>query len=66
MMNSLVLCEKRSIQEALLLIKKKTRNLIRHQYNWFKLSDPNIKWFDKSSSDINIIAENIIGELNGN
>ena len=54
------------LPEALLLIKKKTRNLIRHQYNWFKLSDPNIKWFDKSSSDINIIAENIIGELNGN
>ncbi len=52
--------------EALLNIKKKTRNLIRHQYNWFKLSDPNIKWFDISSSDINIITENIIGELNGN
>ena len=54
------------LPEALLAIKKKTRNLIRHQYNWFKLSDPNIKWFDISSSDINIISENIIGELNGN
>jgi len=27
-------------------IKRSTRNFIRHQYNWFSLDDPDIRWFD--------------------
>jgi len=27
-------------------IRRDTRRFIRHQYNWFRLSDPRIRWFD--------------------
>tara|TARA_B100001029_G_C14823257_1_gene318842 strand:+ start:25 stop:153 length:129 start_codon:yes stop_codon:yes gene_type:complete len=36
--------------------------LVRHQYNWFKLSDPEIKWFDSSKHSINYISEKILKE----
>jgi tRNA A37 N6-isopentenylltransferase MiaA len=26
-------------------IQRATRRFIRHQYNWFRLSDPTIHWF---------------------
>ena len=48
--------------EAINLIKKRTRNLVRHQYNWFKLNDPEIKWFDSSKHSINYISEKILKE----
>lgn len=47
-------------EEALNLIKKRTRNLVRHQYNWFKLNDPDIKWFDSSKYTIKYISEKIL------
>ncbi len=47
-------------EEALNLIKKRTRNLVRHQYNWFKLNDPDIKWFDSSKHTIKYISERIL------
>ena len=50
------------LDEAINLIKKRTRNLVRHQYNWFKLSDPEIKWFDSSKHSINYISEKILRE----
>ena len=50
------------LHEAMNLIKKRTRNLVRHQYNWFKLSDPKIKWFDSSKHSINYISEQILKE----
>jgi len=34
------------LEEAALCIKRETRRFIRHQYNWFRLSDPHIRWFD--------------------
>jgi len=37
-----------SLDEAVRLIKKETRRFIRQQYNWFRLDDPNIHWFDMS------------------
>ena len=45
-------------------IIRKTKNLVRHQYNWFKLSDPNITWYDLSTTKkenqiIDEIAETI-------
>ncbi|MFC1997280.1 tRNA (adenosine(37)-N6)-dimethylallyltransferase MiaA [Chloroflexota bacterium] len=33
------------IDEAIMLMKRKTRLYVRRQANWFKLEDPNIQWF---------------------
>jgi tRNA dimethylallyltransferase len=35
-----------SLEEAVALIKKETRRFVRQQYNWFRLDDPQINWFD--------------------
>ncbi len=35
-----------SLEEAVLLIKRHTRRFVRHQYNWFRLDDTAIRWFD--------------------
>jgi tRNA dimethylallyltransferase len=35
-----------SLEEVVEEIKRETRRFIRHQYNWFSLSDPRIHWFD--------------------
>jgi tRNA dimethylallyltransferase len=37
-----------SLDEAVRLIKKETRRFVRQQYNWFRLDDPTIHWFDVS------------------
>ena len=37
-----------SLEEAVALIKKETRRFLRQQYNWFRLDDPTIQWFDIS------------------
>jgi len=34
-----------SREEAIRLIKRETRRLVRHQRNWFKPDDPRIHWF---------------------
>ncbi len=39
------LMRKHSIDEAVMLIKRNTRQYIRRQANWFKLDDDRIKWF---------------------
>jgi tRNA dimethylallyltransferase len=36
------------LDEAIRLIKKETRRFIRQQYNWFRLDDPTVRWFDVS------------------
>ncbi len=35
-----------SLDEAVILMKRKTREYVRRQANWFKLEDPLIRWFD--------------------
>lgn len=35
-----------SLEEAIQLIKHHTRRFVRHQYNWFRLDDESIRWFD--------------------
>ena len=55
-----------NLEEAVSQIKKKTRNLIRHQYNWFKLSDPRIKWFDVTNYSQDEIINQIVEDLNEN
>jgi len=37
-----------NLEEAVALIKKETRRFVRQQYNWFRLDDPELKWFDVS------------------
>lgn len=37
-----------SPEDAVALIKRHTRRFVRQQYNWFRLDDPNIHWFDVS------------------
>jgi tRNA dimethylallyltransferase len=39
-----------ALDEALSRIRRATRRLIRHQYNWFRLTDPRIRWFDAGPS----------------
>ena len=34
-----------SLEEAIVLIKRRTRVYVRHQANWFKMDDPTIHWF---------------------
>jgi tRNA dimethylallyltransferase len=35
-----------TLEEVAAEIKRATRRFIRHQYNWFRPSDPAIRWFD--------------------
>jgi len=35
-----------SLEEAIQRIKRHTRRFVRHQYNWFRLDDTSIHWFD--------------------
>lgn len=47
------------LEEAVREIKKETRRLVRKQYNWFRLTDRRIHWFDledESASIANIVA----------
>lgn len=37
-----------SLEEAVLQIRRGTRNYVRRQANWFKQSDPQIHWYDLS------------------
>jgi tRNA dimethylallyltransferase len=39
-----------SLEEAVALIKKETRRFVRQQYNWFRLDDPSIHWFEPGES----------------
>ena len=41
-----------SLEEAAQRIKRETRRFIRHQYNWFRLSDPHIRWFDLDTTPL--------------
>ena len=46
---------KMTVDEAKVQIKKNTRIFVRRQANWFKESDPSIKWF--------VMNENTIDEI---
>jgi tRNA dimethylallyltransferase len=35
-----------ALEDVVVEIKSATRRFIRHQYNWFRLTDPAIRWFD--------------------
>ena len=48
-----------SLAEAIELMKRRTRIFVRRQANWFKLSDPNIHWYDTASSSLDQIEDDI-------
>lgn len=45
------------LEEAIRQIQSATRDFVHHQYNWFRLSDPRIQWFDLSQTDVGAIEE---------
>ncbi len=47
------------LEETILLIKRKTRNFVRRQANWFKRGDPNIRWFTSGEKTLDEIEEYI-------
>ncbi len=55
------------LAEALRRIKTETHRLVRHQYNWFRLTDKRIQWFDigddVTSSVTRAVAEFLRQEL---
>jgi tRNA dimethylallyltransferase len=38
-----------SMDEAVRVLKRDTRRFVHHQYTWFRLDDPRIRWFDVST-----------------
>jgi len=49
------------LNEAVRLIKHDTRRFVRQQYNWFRLNDPKIKWWDVEGMDV----EEVVRWLDG-
>lgn len=41
-----------TLAEAVALIKKETRRFVRQQYNWFRLADPRIHWFELAAEAV--------------
>ncbi len=54
---------KHSLDEAVLLIKRNTRQYIRRQANWFKSEDPRITWFQAGSDLTQRMSEHIQNQL---
>ena len=52
-----------SLEEAITLIKRSTRVLVRRQANWFKESDPDIHWFHPGPSIVDRMEVEIKGWL---
>jgi tRNA dimethylallyltransferase len=40
-----------TLGEVVTEIKRATRRFIRHQYNWFRLNNPAIRWFDAAATE---------------
>ena len=41
-----------TLEEAITLMKRRTRTFVRRQANWFKLTNPEIHWFDVSKDEV--------------
>ena len=50
-----------SLEQAIAQVKKGTRRFIRHQYNWFRPTDPGIHWFDAAGAPYPAVLR-LIGE----
>ncbi len=54
-----------TLEEAVMLIKRRTRQFVRRQANWFKETDPNIHWFRADAGRLDEILTLIRGFLSG-
>jgi tRNA dimethylallyltransferase len=45
-----------SIEEAVRRARHDTRRLVRHQYGWFRLADPRIRWLDTAEASSPVAA----------
>ena len=52
------------LAEAKSRIRRATRNFIRRQYNWFRLSNPSIHWFDLSETTPDAVLSQIVKFMN--
>ena len=43
--------DKLDFESAIKKIKTETHRFVRHQYNWFRLSDDRIQWFDVADAE---------------
>ena len=50
---------KTTLDEALMLIKRLTRQFVRRQANWFKLDDPSIQWFTVGKQTVDAMEAKI-------
>ena len=48
-----------TLNEAVVLIKRKTRQFVRRQSNWFKLEDPLIYWFSPEAEMVDKMIQKI-------
>jgi tRNA dimethylallyltransferase len=46
-----------TLDEAILLMKRYTRQFVRRQANWFKPNDPEIHWFDLTTTQVAEIGD---------
>ena len=46
-----------TLEEVVVEIERATRRFVRHQYNWFRLTDPAIRWFDASETPAEEIGQ---------
>jgi tRNA dimethylallyltransferase len=53
----LVIQKEIDLAEAVLLMRRYTRQFVRRQANWFKRTDSSIRWFDLSQSGVGEIEE---------
>jgi tRNA dimethylallyltransferase len=54
-----------TLEEVVVEIRRATRRFIRRQYNWFRLRDPAIRWFDAAGTTAEEIEGAISGPLEG-
>jgi tRNA dimethylallyltransferase len=50
---------KRSLDEAVTDIRRRTRVLVRRQGNWFRADDPSIRWFENSADAVDSMESEI-------
>jgi tRNA dimethylallyltransferase len=54
---------KTTLEEAVTLIRRRTRQFVRRQANWFKSDDPNISWFEVMDQPLEEIKSLLLCKL---
>jgi tRNA dimethylallyltransferase len=49
-----------SLEEAVILMKRRTREFVRRQANWFKADDPDIHWYQSEPNPVQEVAQLIM------